>query len=109
MDQPGFPDTLHFDGEEYAVIWRNKKTTATNRSGPATSRTRPTASNTVNTDKSAERPIAAKRPDINTVDITGGETAEAEREEVPAPQPATTDLTVDEEMEVVESVSAKRR
>ena len=97
MDRPGFPDTLHFDGEEYAILWRNKKTTVTNR---------PTASNT---GRSAERPIAAKRPDINTVDIVVGEAAEAEREEDPAPQPATTNMTGDEEMKVVESVSAKRR
>ena len=57
LDSPT-PDTLHFDGEEYAIIWRSKKTTANNRTGP-------TANNTVNTDKRpdnaiAERPIAAK-------------------------------------------------
>ena len=82
------PDTLHFDGEEYAILWRSKKTTDPNRSGPTAS----------NTGRSTERPIAAKRPDITTTDIDDGEAAEAEREEVPAPQTATTNQTRDEDM-----------
>ena len=54
LDSPT-PSTLHFDGEEYAVIWRGKRTN-----------TNTTNNNTNETTPGPDPPIATRRPDVAT-------------------------------------------